>query len=130
MKGRTPPPRQLPADADDRRIAACLKACEHISTEALESGLVRDALNELGLLQFTMALAARVAAEGKNPALYVDFANSVRHTAAISARLERSGFNEAMNRACEERTGEKLGENSEDIVLAPLGTRKKRTPAA
>lgn len=40
MKGRTPPPRQLPGDADERRIAAALKACEHISTEALEAGLM------------------------------------------------------------------------------------------
>ena len=36
MKGR-----QVPPLADDRRIRACLKACEHISTEELEAGLVR-----------------------------------------------------------------------------------------
>ncbi len=130
MKGRPVPPRQLPADADERRVAACVKACEHISAAALESGLVHDALNELGLLQFAMALAARMVAQGKNPADYFDFARSVKQTAAISARMEASGFNEAANRAWEARTGQKLGEDPSDIVLAPLGTRKKRTPAA
>ncbi len=40
MKGRPVPPRPLPAAADERRTQACLKACEHLSTDALESGLV------------------------------------------------------------------------------------------
>ncbi len=126
MKGRTPPPRALPSDTDERRIAAALKACEGISTAALESGLVADALNELGQVQFVLALAAEAASQGKNPELYVNFANSVKHTAAISMRLEASGFNEAMNRAWEARTGEKLSDAPGDIVLDPLGTRKKR----
>ncbi len=42
MKGRPVPPRRLPAMADERRIQACLAACEHIATDALESGLVQD----------------------------------------------------------------------------------------
>ena len=40
MKGRPVPPIPMPAGADERRIRACLKACEHISTAALEAGLV------------------------------------------------------------------------------------------
>ncbi len=114
MKGRTPPPRQLPADANDRRIAA-----------ALESGLVHDALDAFGMTQTLMAVAARVAAEGKNPADYVDFVATARRFAPIVARLEASGFNEALNKAWEARTGESL-DDPNDILLAPLGTRKNR----
>ena len=46
MKGRPVPPRPAPA-ADERRIRACLTACAHLSTDALESGLVQDALEAL-----------------------------------------------------------------------------------
>ncbi len=129
MKGRTPPPRQLPADADERRIAAALKACEHISTEALESGLIAEALDAVGLLQTAMALAAAVAAQGKNPADYVDFARAVKQASAIAQRLAASGFNEARNREWEARTGEKLGEDLADVVLTPLRGGEKWTPA-
>ena len=130
MKGRTPPPRKLPADADDRRIAAALKACEGISTAALESGLVRDALNELGQVQTALAIAAALAAQGRNPADYFDFARAVQQARQIAQRLERSGFNEHLNREWEARTGESLDGPSEEIVLTPLRPREQRTPAA
>ena len=126
MKGRDVPPRKLPADADERRIHAALKACEGISTAALESGLVRDALDELGQVQTALALAARVAAQGRNPADYFDFARAVQQARQIAQRLERSGFNEHLNREWEKRTGQSLDE-PEDIVLTPL---RQRTPAA
>ena len=127
MKGRTPPPRPLPADVDDRRIAAALKACEGISTAALKSGLVRDGLDELGQLQFMLALAAKVAHEGMNPANYLDFARAVKQAATIVARLEASGFHEHLNAAWEARTGQSLDDDAGDIVLTPLS---HRTPAA
>ncbi len=127
MKGRTPPPRKLPADADERRIAAALKAVEHISTAALESGLVSDALDELGQVQTALAIAARVAAQGRNPADYFDFARAVQQARQIAQRLERSGFNEHLNREWEKRTGQSLDDSDEDIVLEPL---RQRTPAA
>ena len=129
MKGRTPPPRKLPADADDRRIAAALKAVEGISTTALEAGLVVDALDALGMVQTAMAIAAEVSSQGKNPARYVDFARAVRQFAPSDRRLEASGFTEHLNKAWERRTGEKLGEQPSDRVLTPLRS-KQRTPAA
>ncbi|HSH81234.1 MAG TPA: hypothetical protein VLA19_22095 [Herpetosiphonaceae bacterium] len=125
MKGRPVPPRQLPADADDRRIHAALKAVEGISTQALESGLVAEALDELGQIQFALALAARLAAQGKDPSRYFDFARAVQQAAPIVQRLERSGFHEYLNRRYEERTGESLDEPG-DIVLTPLRDREKR----
>ena len=120
MKGRTPPPL-----ADDRRIRACLKACEHISTEELEAGLVRDALEEFGFLQVGIGIAHQVVREGKNPAHYVDFLGLAQHSAPIGGRIEASGFAEAMNRAWERRTGQKLGDE-DGTVLVPLSTRRQR----
>ena len=125
MKGRSVPPRRIPAPADERRIQACLTACEHLSTNALESGLVQDALDALGLVQTGMAIAAEVAAQGKNPADYFDFAKAVKQAAAISRRLEASGFNEAMNQAYERRTGESL-DVQPVTVLVPLRERRRR----
>ncbi len=125
MKGRPVPPRPLPAEADERRIQACRTACAHLSTDALESGLVLDALEALGLLQTGMAIAAEVAAQGKNPADYFDFARAVQQAADVSRRLEASGFNEAMNQAYERRTGESL-DAQPVTVLVPLRERRQR----
>ena len=119
MKGR-----QVPPLADDRRIRACLKACEHISTEELEAGLVRDALEEFGFIQAGMALAADIVAQGRNPTHYVDLAGLVRHSAPISGRIEASGFAEAMNRAWEREHGQSL-DALPDTFLAPLKQRRR-----
>ncbi len=41
-RGRTVPPQPTPApDTSERRIRACVKACEGLSTEALEDGMVK-----------------------------------------------------------------------------------------
>ena len=42
-KGRdVPPPRATPAlDTSERRVRACLQACEGLTTEALEDGMVK-----------------------------------------------------------------------------------------
>ena len=125
MKGRPVPLRPMPASADARRTQACLTACAHVSTNALESGLVQEALEALGLLQTGRAIAAQVAAQGKNPADYFDFARAVQQAAAISRRLEASGFNEAMNRAWERRTGKSL-DAQPATVLVPLRERRRR----
>ena len=124
MKGRPVPPRPQPFEADERRVQACLAACAHLSTEALESGLVHDALEALGLLQTGMALAADIASRGANPADYFDFARLVRQIAPIAARVEASGFNEAANRAWEARTGQPLADVP-DTVLLPLKARRR-----
>ena len=125
MKGRPVPSRPIPHPTHERRIQACLTACEHLSTDALESGLVQDALDALGLLQAGMAIAATVAGQGKNPADYFDFARAVQQAADVSRRLEASGFNEAMNQAYERRTGESL-DVQPVTVLVPLRERRRR----
>ena len=41
-KGRPVPPQPTPAlDTSERRVRACLKACEGLTTEALEDGMVQ-----------------------------------------------------------------------------------------
>ncbi len=125
MKGRTVPPRDLPANdivTDDRRIRACLKACADISTEALEAGLVHDVFEAEGMLVTGIALASDIAAQGKNPAQYVDFARMVKQFAPLNGRVERSGYNEAQNRAYEARHGTSL-EAETGMVLTPLARR-------
>jgi hypothetical protein len=120
MKGRNVPLADI--TADDRRIQACLKACANISTEALEAGLVHDVFEAEGMLVTGLALAAEIAAQGKNPAQYVDFARMVKQFTALNGRVERSGYNEAQNRAWERRNGRPL-EADKGVVLAPLGKR-------
>ncbi len=127
MKGRAVPPRNLPANdipIDDRRIRACLKACAHISTEALEAGLVHDVFEAEGMLVTGVALAAEIASQGKNPAHYVDFARMVKQFAPLNGRVERSGYNEAQNRADEARYGRQL-ESEASTVLTPLRKRAR-----
>ncbi len=127
MKGRTVPPRDLPVDdivIDERRTRACLKACAHISTEALETGLVHDVFEAEGMLVTGIDLAADIAAQGKNPAHYVDFARMVKQFAPLNGRLERSGYNEAQNRAYEARYGRQL-ESEASTVLTPLRKRAR-----
>jgi len=120
MKGRNVPPRDITADA--RRIDACLKACADISTEALEAGLVHDVFEAEGMLVTGVALAAEVASQGKNPAQYVDFARMVKQFAPLNGRVERSGYNEAQNRAYEARHGKSLGSEA-STILTPLSKR-------
>ena len=41
-RGRTVPPQPTPAsDTSERRVRACVKACEGLTTEALEDGMVQ-----------------------------------------------------------------------------------------
>ncbi len=121
MKGRNVPPLTIPAADmhDDRRIRACLQACAHISTEALESGLVHAVFEELGLATTAHALAADLARQGKNPADYINFARGVKQAAPVLRRMEASGYNEAQNRAWEARTGQQL-DTGGATVLHPL----------
>ncbi len=76
---------------DERRIQACLAACEGLTTEALEAGLVHDVFEEFALLQTALALAADIAEQGNNPAHYIRFDRVVAHTRAVAARLEAAG---------------------------------------
>lgn len=78
-----------------------------------------------GLALTGLALAAKVTAEGKNPADYLDFQSMVRQARPISARVARSGFDEAMNQAWERKTGTSLSSLSDDGALVPLRHRRQ-----
>ncbi len=61
QKGRTPPPGRPPLL--ERRIQACLKACEGISTEALESGNLKLVLDQLTSLHTALRALEQSAGE-------------------------------------------------------------------
>ena len=113
-----------PVVNEDRRIQACLKACEHISTEALESGLVHDVFEMMTMLQIAVGVANQARAEGKNPADYLDFDRVLKAAAPVAARMEASGFSEAANRAWEARN-ESLDADGE-FSIVPLSRRRGR----
>ena len=117
MKGRTPPP------LDQRRIRACLKACEHISTDQIEAGIVGDVFDAYEQVSAALAIASQLARQGKNLANYVDLPGITRKYAPLNARLEESGYSEAMNQAWEKRTGQSL-DVTERSVLVPLRRRR------
>jgi hypothetical protein len=106
-------------------MRACLKACEHISTVELEAGLVHAVFDAYEQVTAALAIASRVARQGKNPAHYVDLVGLVRKYAPLNGQLEASGYSEAKNRAWERRTGQSLDER-ESSVLEPLRTRRQR----
>ncbi len=108
----------------DRRIRACLKACEHISTEALESGLVHDVFEMMTMLQIAVGVAKQMSAEGKNPAEYIDIDRVLKAAAPVAARMEASGFSEAANRAWEARNGPI--DDGEEFSIVPLSKRRRR----
>ncbi len=55
-QGRTVPPPATPApDTSDRRVNACLAACEGIATETLEAGGLNFVLDKLPALQTVLA---------------------------------------------------------------------------
>lgn len=125
-KLRSPRPIALPEPViDARRVQACVRACAHISTAALESGLVGEVLESHGLLLFSVALAANLSAQGKNPADYLDFAGVARPAAVLGGRLEASGFEEHLNRTWEREHGERLGTGAGVTGLVPLSRRRK-----
>ena len=55
-KGRPVPPQPTPAlDTSERRVRACLKACEGIATETLEAGGLNFVLDKLPEVQTVLA---------------------------------------------------------------------------
>lgn len=61
------------ARSDDRRVLACLRACDGLTTDELELGIIADMFAAAERLGVAIALAAAIAAQGKNPALYLRF---------------------------------------------------------
>ena len=76
---------------DERRIQACLRACEGLTTEALEQGLVADVFDSHGTLLTALSVATEVAAQGRNPAHFIRFDRVVALTRELAERMEAAG---------------------------------------
>jgi hypothetical protein len=83
MKGRPVPPQ-----TDERRSVACLRACDALTTEALESGIIADVFEAYELSQTAIALLLDVQSQGADPLRYVNLRRLLDRTRLVNERRE------------------------------------------